>query len=108
MWNTAISRLQTGVAAGAAVDVGVELADHSQRLLVRGVDLVRVVPQLADLLVRVAHDARARPVMLPCRNKPRLHSELVLKAIFQLTSTAANHRPTGKRDNPATCIFRDR
>jgi len=83
MWNIAISRLRTGVAARAAVDVGVELADHSQRLLVRGVDLVRVVPQLADLLVSVAYDASACPVMLPCRNKPPLHSELVLKPIFQ-------------------------
>ena len=100
MWNIAISRLRTGVAARAAVDVGVELADHSQRLLVRGVDLVRVVPQLADLLVCVAHDARARPVMLPCQNNPPLHSELVSKPIFQ------SHKPlrpiTGRLGNATT------
>jgi len=57
--------LPTGVAACTAVDVGVKLVDHPQRLLIC-VHLVGVVPQLPYLLVRVTHDACARPVALRC------------------------------------------
>ena len=58
--------LQTGVAAGASVDVRVKLSDHPQSFLVR-IDLVGVVPELTYLLIRVTHDARTRPVTLRCQ-----------------------------------------
>ncbi len=61
--GTGVSKQSTGVAGGAAVDVGVKLAEQLHGVVLR-VRLVGVVPQTSDLFVGVRHDARARLVTL--------------------------------------------